>query len=46
VAEVAEVAELLRDAAAEYTVGDPADETTWLGPLASGTQRERVTGYI
>jgi aldehyde dehydrogenase (NAD+) len=33
-------------AAAEYTVGDPADEGTRIGPLASQTQRQRVTGYI
>jgi aldehyde dehydrogenase (NAD+) len=41
-----EVVDLLRDAAAEYTVGDPADETTRLGPLASEAQRQRVTAYI
>ena len=41
-----EVTGLLRDAAAAYTVGDPADEATRLGPLASQAQRERVTSYI
>jgi aldehyde dehydrogenase (NAD+) len=41
-----EVVNLLREAADEYTVGDPADETTRLGPLASEAQRERVTAYI
>ncbi|MFJ8787751.1 aldehyde dehydrogenase family protein [Streptomyces sp. NPDC102462] len=41
-----EVVEMLRSAAAEYTVGDPADEATRIGPLASETQRERVDGYI
>jgi aldehyde dehydrogenase (NAD+) len=41
-----EVVDLLRDAAVEYTVGDPADETSRLGPLASEAQRERVTAYI
>jgi aldehyde dehydrogenase (NAD+) len=33
-------------AAAEYTVGDPAEEGTRIGPLASQAQRQRVTGYI
>jgi hypothetical protein len=33
-------------AAAEYTVGDPADEATRIGPLASETQRGRVDDYI
>jgi aldehyde dehydrogenase (NAD+) len=41
-----QVVNLLRDAAADYTVGDPADESTQLGPLASEAQRERVAGYI
>jgi aldehyde dehydrogenase (NAD+) len=41
-----EVVELLRDAAGEYTLGDPADEGTRLGPLASQPQRERVAAYI
>jgi aldehyde dehydrogenase (NAD+) len=40
------VVELLREAAARYTVGDPADEGTTLGPLASEVARERVAGYI
>jgi aldehyde dehydrogenase (NAD+) len=40
------VVELLREAAAQYTVGDPAEEGTTLGPLASEVQRERVAGYI
>ena len=29
-----------------YTVGDPFDEGTRLGPLVSDVQRERVRGYI
>jgi acyl-CoA reductase-like NAD-dependent aldehyde dehydrogenase len=29
-----------------YTVGDPFDPSTRLGPLVSETQRERVRGYI
>ncbi|MEU9317271.1 aldehyde dehydrogenase family protein [Streptomyces sp. NPDC048295] len=40
------VVEKLRAAAEEYTVGDPADEATRIGPLASETQRRRVDGYI
>jgi aldehyde dehydrogenase (NAD+) len=40
------VVEKLRAAAEQYTVGDPADEATLIGPLASETQRERVDGYI
>jgi aldehyde dehydrogenase (NAD+) len=40
------VVELLREAAAQYTVGDPAEDGTTLGPLASEVQRERVAGYI
>ncbi|WP_030987807.1 aldehyde dehydrogenase family protein [Streptomyces sp. NRRL WC-3744] len=40
------VVEKLRDAAEEYVVGDPADEGTRIGPLASEAQRRRVDGYI
>jgi aldehyde dehydrogenase (NAD+) len=40
------VVELLREAADRYTVGDPADEGTTLGPLASEVARERVAAYI
>jgi aldehyde dehydrogenase (NAD+) len=40
------VVELLLEAAEQYTVGDPADGGTTLGPLASEIQRERVAGYI
>ncbi|MFJ9034029.1 aldehyde dehydrogenase family protein [Streptomyces sp. NPDC102274] len=40
------VIEKLRAAAAEYTVGDPADETTRIGPVASEAQRQRVDSYI
>ncbi|MFH9090164.1 aldehyde dehydrogenase family protein [Streptomyces sp. NPDC017673] len=40
------VVEKLRDAAEEYVVGDPADEGTRIGPLASETQRRRVDDYI
>jgi aldehyde dehydrogenase (NAD+) len=42
-----EDAERIAAAVAEqYAVGDPFAETTRLGPLVSGTQRERVRGYI
>jgi aldehyde dehydrogenase (NAD+) len=41
-----EVVELAIAAAAEYTVGDPTDEGTRIGPLASQAQRQRVVGYI
>ena len=37
-----EVVDLLREAAAAYTVGDPTEESTLLGPLASEAQRARV----
>ncbi|GAV38484.1 aldehyde dehydrogenase family protein [Streptomyces sp. LBUM 1476] len=42
----ATVVDKLRVAASEYVVGDPADEGTRIGPLASETQRRRVDGYI
>ena len=41
-----EIVAKLREAAAEYTVGDPADEATRLGPVASEAQWQRVNGYI
>ncbi|MEO3859183.1 aldehyde dehydrogenase family protein [Acrocarpospora sp. B8E8] len=41
-----EIVELVVAAAAEYTVGDPADEATRIGPMASEAQRRRVDGYI
>ncbi|RCG31241.1 aldehyde dehydrogenase family protein [Sphaerisporangium album] len=41
-----EAIELAIAAAEKYTVGDPTDETTRIGPLASEAQRQRVTGYI
>ncbi|MEU8245778.1 aldehyde dehydrogenase family protein [Nonomuraea sp. NPDC048916] len=34
------------EAARKYTVGDPFDEATRIGPLVSATQRERVVRYI
>jgi len=41
-----EVVGLLREAAGAYTVGDPTEESTLLGPLASEAQRARVASYI
>jgi aldehyde dehydrogenase (NAD+) len=38
--------ELALSAAKDYTVGDPADENTRIGPVVSEAQRERVVGYI
>ncbi|MEV5319815.1 aldehyde dehydrogenase family protein [Streptomyces sp. NPDC052687] len=38
--------ELLAPAVEAVTVGDPADETTDMGPLISRTQLERVRGYV
>ena len=33
-------------AAAKYTVGDPSDPATRIGPMSSAGQRDRVVGYI
>ncbi|MER8047330.1 aldehyde dehydrogenase family protein [Streptomyces sp. NPDC094032] len=41
-----EVVDRLRAAAQEYVVGDPADEATRIGPLASETRRRCVDDYI
>ncbi|MEV6932214.1 aldehyde dehydrogenase family protein [Dactylosporangium sp. NPDC051485] len=41
-----EAVELAVAAAAKYTMGDPADPATRLGPLASAAQRDRVLGHI
>jgi aldehyde dehydrogenase (NAD+) len=38
--------ELVSRFASTYTVGDPLDPTTRMGPLVSSTQRDRVVGYI
>ncbi|MFG2970324.1 aldehyde dehydrogenase family protein [Streptomyces sp. NPDC048288] len=40
------VVDKLRSAAEAYVVGDPTDEGTRIGPLASETQRLRVDDYI
>ena len=42
----AEAAKIAVEAAAGFTVGDPFDEATKLGPLVSRTQRERVRHYM
>ncbi|MGC4835355.1 aldehyde dehydrogenase family protein [Micromonospora vinacea] len=41
-----EAVALAVEAAKQYTVGDPGDETTRIGPLASETHRQKVVGYI
>ncbi|MHB0774087.1 aldehyde dehydrogenase family protein [Halomonas sp. WWR20] len=41
-----EACELAREAVARMTPGNPLDESTRLGPLASAVQRERVLDYI
>ncbi|MGW7515421.1 aldehyde dehydrogenase family protein [Streptomyces sp. NPDC054796] len=38
--------ELLEPAVRAFTVGDPADPGTDMGPLISARQRERVRGYV
>jgi aldehyde dehydrogenase (NAD+) len=43
---LAEAEQIAVKAAESYTVGDPFADGTRLGPLVSGTQRERVRGYI
>ncbi|GAB3857853.1 aldehyde dehydrogenase family protein [Dactylosporangium cerinum] len=41
-----EVVALAVAAASRYTVGDPTDPATRLGPLASAAQRDRVLSYV
>ncbi|MCZ7374782.1 aldehyde dehydrogenase family protein [Micromonospora sp. WMMC250] len=41
-----EVVALAVEAAKQYTVGDPIDEATRIGPMASEAHREKVVGYI
>jgi aldehyde dehydrogenase (NAD+) len=41
-----EIVSLAADAAAKYTVGDPTDQATRIGPMSSTAQRNRVLGYI
>ncbi|GAA1541334.1 aldehyde dehydrogenase [Nocardioides humi] len=42
----AEVTEALAAAMAALRVGDPLDPATFLGPLVSSAQRDRVEGYV
>ncbi len=41
-----EVVGLAAETAAAYTVGDPTDPATRLGPLANAALRDRVLGYV
>ncbi|WP_328534142.1 aldehyde dehydrogenase family protein [Micromonospora zamorensis] len=41
-----EVVALAVEAAKQYTVGDPNDEATRIGPMASEAHRQKVVGYI
>ena len=41
-----EAVELARKTAESFTIGDPFDESTRLGPLVSKAQRDRVASYI
>jgi acyl-CoA reductase-like NAD-dependent aldehyde dehydrogenase len=43
---LAEAEQIAAAVAGAFTVGDPFDEDTKLGPLVSDVQRERVRGYI
>jgi acyl-CoA reductase-like NAD-dependent aldehyde dehydrogenase len=43
---LAEVEEIATRVAETFTVGDPFDDATRLGPLVSAPQRDRVRGYI
>lgn len=45
-ARLAQAEQIAAAAAAKYTVGDPFDPATRLGPLVSAVQRERVRGFI
>lgn len=41
-----EIVSAIKDALAQWTVGDPSDPDVTVGPLATERQRERVEGYI
>ncbi len=41
-----DVGRLAKARAESYVIGDPADESTMLGPVANSDQLERVRGYI
>lgn len=42
----ARATEIAVAAANEYVIGDPLDEATTMGPLASAAQRDKVLGYV
>ncbi|MCX2934456.1 aldehyde dehydrogenase family protein [Mycobacterium sp. CVI_P3] len=44
--QLAQVEDLVRARLAAYTLGDPLDPSTTMGPLASAAQRDRVRDYI
>jgi aldehyde dehydrogenase (NAD+) len=41
-----EIVDLLVKAAKTYTVGDPTEETTVVGPVVSESAREKIVGFI
>lgn len=41
-----EIVEAVVAAAAKYTVGDPTEKPTRIGPMSSSAQQRRVNGYI
>ena len=41
-----EIVEMAVAAAERYSVGDPLDESTRIGPMSSQAQARRVTGYV
>ncbi|WP_300015931.1 aldehyde dehydrogenase family protein [Pseudonocardia sp.] len=41
-----EIVEMVAAAAARYTVGDPTQDSTRIGPMSSAAQQQRVNGYI
>jgi aldehyde dehydrogenase (NAD+) len=41
-----EAVQIAAEAAQTYSIGDPFDETTRLGPMVSKAQRDRVASYI
>jgi aldehyde dehydrogenase (NAD+) len=41
-----EIVEMVAAAAARYTVGDPTEDSTRIGPMSSARQQARVNGYI
>jgi aldehyde dehydrogenase (NAD+) len=45
-ARLAQAEQIATATAAKFTVGDPFDSATRLGPLVSAVQRERVRGFI